>query len=92
MSLQALRASKTFTVFVVCVAVFADILLQNLVVPVLPYALRERVGLTEEEDVQKWSSILLSAFGGAFMGGSCECRIHFVIWKSLSDSLVFALR
>lgn len=72
MLFRSLRASAAFTVFVVCVAVFADVLLQNLIVPVLPYALRGRVGLTGEEDVQKWQSILLSAFSATFMGGSCK--------------------
>ena len=71
MFLRTLQASKYFTVFVVCVAVFADTLLQNLVVPVLPYALKERVGLIDEDDIQRWNSILLAAFGGAFMVGSC---------------------
>ena len=81
MRLHALRASKGFTVFVVCVAVFSDILLQNLVVPVLPYALEERVGLTDEAEVQRWNSILLAAFGGALMMGSREYEldssVHF---------------
>ena len=72
MFLHTLRSSKTFITFVVCVAVFADVLLQNLIVPVLPYALKERVGLTDEREVQRWNSILLSTFGGAFMGGSCK--------------------
>jgi len=83
MFLTSLRASKTFTVTVVCVAVFADVLLQNLVVPVLPYALKERVGLRYEGDVQRWASVLLSAFGGSFMGGCCEFLFFlflFLFW------------
>ena len=75
MPFRALRASKSFTVFVVCVGVFSDVLLQNLVVPVLPYALKERVGLTDEADVQWWNSLLLAAFGGAFMLGSRTCGL-----------------
>ena len=71
-----LRASKEFTAFVVCVAVFSDVLLQNLIVPVLPYALRERVGLTDEVDVQRWNSLLLSAGGGAFLLGSCTYGLY----------------
>lgn len=71
MFLHSIRASKTFTIFVVCVAVFADVLLQNLVVPVLPYALGERVGLTNEADVQRWNSFLIAAFGAAWTSGSC---------------------
>ncbi|KAM0798060.1 major facilitator superfamily domain-containing protein [Usnea florida] len=70
MFLHSIRASRTFTIFVVCVAVFADVLLQNLVVPVLPYALRERVGLTNEADLQRWNSVLIAAFGAAWTSGS----------------------
>ncbi len=68
---QSFRASKTFTTFVVCVSIFTDILLQNLIVPVLPYALSERVGLSREDDVQRWNSILLGSYGGSLMVGSC---------------------
>ena len=71
MFLHSIRASNTFTIFVVCVAVFADVLLQNLVVPVLPYALGERVGLTNETDLQRWNSVLIAAFGAAWTSGSC---------------------
>ena len=88
MPFRALRASKAFTVFVVCVGVFSDVLLQNLVVPVLPYALKERVGLADEADVQWWNSLLLAAFGAAFMLGSRTCgldlSVHSLLWSLLS--------
>lgn len=70
---RSLRSSKTFITLVVSVSVFTDILLQNLVVPVLPFALSERVGLSDAGDIQRWNSILLSAFGGALIIGSCTC-------------------
>ena len=76
MLIHDLRASKEFTTFVVCVAVFSDVLLQDLIVPVLPYALRERVGLKDEVDVQRWNSLLLSAGGGAFLLGSCTYGLY----------------
>lgn len=79
MHFYALRASKAFAVFVVSLAVFSDILLQNLVVPVLPYALKERVGLVGEVDVQWWNSILLAAFGGAYMVGSCTYELYHLV-------------
>lgn len=66
------RASKTFITFVVSTSIFTDILLQNLIVPVLPYALRERVGLSGEDEVQKWNSILLGAYSVSLMVGSCK--------------------
>ncbi|MCJ1281403.1 hypothetical protein MMC26_000722 [Xylographa opegraphella] len=63
------RASKGFFTFVVCVAMFTDMGLANLILPVLPYALADRVGLAQE-DVQRWNSILLASFGTAQMLGS----------------------
>ena len=66
------RASKTFITLVISMSIFTDILLQNLIVPVLPYALRERVGLSAENEVQKWNSILLGAYSASLMAGSCR--------------------
>ena len=71
MSTHNFRCSKTFTTFVLCVSVFTDVLLQTLVVPILPYALSERVGLSNKDEVQRWNSILLATYGGALMVGSC---------------------
>lgn len=67
---REIRSSKGFVTFVVCVAIFTDMLLSNLIVPMLPYALLERVGLPKE-DVQKWNSILLALYGGSQIVGSC---------------------
>ncbi|KAL8992809.1 MAG: hypothetical protein Q9169_006824 [Polycauliona sp. 2 TL-2023] len=66
---HSFRASKTFTTLVVSFAIFTDILIQNLVVPVLPYALNTRAGLDRKDDIQTWTSILLAAFGAALMIG-----------------------
>ncbi|KAL8692500.1 MAG: hypothetical protein Q9218_002503, partial [Villophora microphyllina] len=63
------RSSNGFIIFVVGAAVFTDMMLYGLVVPMLPYALVDRIGVPPE-DVQKWNSILLGAFGGALMLGS----------------------
>jgi len=40
-----------------------------MVVPILPFTLAERAAV-DEEDVQKWTSILLSVYGGALAVGS----------------------
>ena len=66
---QSFRSSKTFTIFVVCTAIFTDTLLLNIVIPILPFVLTDRVGLSEA-DAQKWNSILLASFGGAMILGS----------------------
>lgn len=70
MTTHPFRSSKTFALIVVCVAVFTDVFVYGLVVPVMPFALTQRLGVPEE-DVQKWNSILLGVLGGAvFIGGS----------------------
>lgn len=71
MSYRSFRSSKGFITFVVSFAIFTDTLLQNLLVPVLPYALHSVTGLEEGPEIQKWVSILSSAFSGAFTLGSC---------------------
>ena len=70
MFLHGLRVSKAFTLFVVSVAIFTDIMLLGLVAPVLPLALSDRIGVPEER-VQEWNSVLLAAYGAALMIGSC---------------------
>ncbi|KAL9050438.1 MAG: hypothetical protein Q9206_005096, partial [Seirophora lacunosa] len=64
-----LRSSDGFIIFVVGVAVFTDMMLYGLLVPILPYVLSDRVGVPQE-DVQKWNSLLLGSFGGALTIGS----------------------
>ncbi len=66
-----LRSSDGFIVCVVGIAVFTDMVLYGLIVPMLPYALSDRVGIARR-DVQRWNSILLGSFGGALMLGSCK--------------------
>ena len=75
---RSFRASKTFTTLVVSFAIFTDVLLQNLVVPVLPYALRMRVGVQDEDAIQSWTSILLAAFGVSMMLGNCMWLLQVV--------------
>ena len=70
-TLRNFRASKTFAVLMVCVAIFTDMLLANLVAPVLPFALSELIGL-EESEVQRWNAILLAVYGAALTLGSSQ--------------------
>ncbi|PLN83907.1 MFS general substrate transporter [Aspergillus taichungensis] len=63
------RSSKAFICFVVVFAIFTDILLYGLTVPVTPTALHERVGLAKEDE-QRWVSILLALYGGALLAFS----------------------
>lgn len=68
------RASKVFTVFVVSLSIFSEMLLLNIIVPILPFLIRERLHF-DEVNVQKWSSILLAAHGFAMIVGSRKFSI-----------------
>jgi MFS family permease len=64
-----IRSSKLFILSTICIAVFTDIFLYGIIVPVIPFALSERAGV-EESDVQKWVSVLLAVYGAALLVGS----------------------
>ena len=61
-----IRSSPKFIVLAVCVAVFTDVFLYAVIVPVIPFALTSRVGLLQSQ-VQHWVSILLAIYGGALL-------------------------
>lgn len=63
------RSSTVFIVGTICLAIFTDIFLYGLIVPVIPFSLTDRVG-TSEENVQKWTAILLACYNGALFVGS----------------------
>ncbi|OJI99189.1 hypothetical protein ASPVEDRAFT_506170 [Aspergillus versicolor CBS 583.65] len=63
------RSSKAFVTWVVAIAVFTDVFIYGMIIPILPEVLQTRVSIPEEE-LQKWMSILLAAFGGAIFIGS----------------------
>lgn len=72
-SFLAFRSSRSFIAATVCIATFTDILLYGIIVPVMPYALTSRVGVSEDS-VQTWNAILLACYtialfiGGPFVG------------------------
>ena len=63
------RSSSTFIVATICIAVFTDIFLYGCIVPVIPFSLKIRVGVPQE-DVQHWVSVLLAVYGAALLAGS----------------------
>lgn len=63
------RSSKTFIITTVVVAVFTDVFLYSVVIPVLPFALDSRAGVPADE-TQKWTSIFLAVYGAALGVGS----------------------
>ena len=66
----------------------ADAYLYALIIPVLPFALVERVQL-REEDVQQWIGILLAAYGAGLLIGSRKLSLllGFVFRRSPIDAM-----
>ena len=60
------RSSKLFILSTICIAVFTDIFLYGIIVPVLPFALSERAGVPESS-VQHWIAVLLAVYGAALL-------------------------
>lgn len=65
----AFRSSSTFILATVCIAIFTDILLYAIIVPVIPFALTSRVGV-DEDSVQTWNAILLACYTISLFVGS----------------------
>lgn len=63
------RSCTTLIVATVCIAIFNDILLYGIIVPVIPYSLAERVAIGQHE-VQKWNTILGACFTASLCIGS----------------------
>lgn len=60
------RSSNAFIITTVCFASFTDIFLYGIIVPVIPFALLNRVHIPEK-DVQHWVSILLAIYAAALI-------------------------
>ena len=70
--LLAHRSSKGFILTTICIAVFTDIFLYGIIVPVIPFALTRRARVAEE-DVQHWVSVLLAVYGAALLAAAPVC-------------------
>ncbi|KAL8731847.1 MAG: hypothetical protein Q9166_003131 [cf. Caloplaca sp. 2 TL-2023] len=66
------RSSKQFILTTICVAVFTDIFLYGIIVPVVPFALTTRAGVAEK-NVQHWVSVLLAVYGAALLASAPVC-------------------
>jgi MFS family permease len=65
----SIRSSKLFILITICLAVFTDIFLYGIIVPVIPFALESRVGI-EPSKSQSWTSVLLAVYGAALLVSS----------------------
>ncbi|KAK5937972.1 hypothetical protein PMZ80_009561 [Knufia obscura] len=79
--LLSLRSSTWFITSTVCTAVFTDIFLYAVIVPVFPFSLVARIGVPESS-VQHWLSVLLSVYGAALL-------VSAPIFGWLSDRIEF---
>ncbi|KAL5335768.1 major facilitator superfamily domain-containing protein [Aspergillus crustosus] len=63
------RSAKSFIIFTVTFAVSTDIFMYGLLVPMTPTALKDKLGMPEDE-IQSWTSILLALYSAAFLVSS----------------------
>ncbi|KAM0720619.1 hypothetical protein Q7P37_004756 [Cladosporium fusiforme] len=68
----ALRTSKAFIISTVSLAIFTDIFVYGIIVPVMPFALTERAGV-DASKIQTWVSILLAIYGAALLVTAPVC-------------------
>ncbi|WPH04986.1 Hypothetical protein R9X50_00788400 [Acrodontium crateriforme] len=66
------RSSKTFIIVTVSTAVFTDVFIYEIIVPVLPFALTRRSGVNPDS-IQTWISIFLAVYGAATLIASPFC-------------------
>ncbi|KAG4436742.1 hypothetical protein IFR05_007760 [Cadophora sp. M221] len=67
--LLSIRSSKTFILITICIAVFTDVFLYGIIVPVIPFALASRASVPQSS-VQSYVSILLAVYGAALLVAS----------------------
>ncbi|PWW75615.1 MFS general substrate transporter [Tuber magnatum] len=71
-------------------AVFTDIFLYGLVIPVFPFALEERANIPHD-DVQRWISVLLAVYGAGIFIASPVCGYLADIRSNRRSSLLIGL-
>ncbi|KAF9767812.1 hypothetical protein IL306_014953 [Fusarium sp. DS 682] len=77
--LLKVRSSAGLIVTTCSFAIFTDIFLYGVIVPILPFSLQDRVGISTNR-VQYWVSIALAVYGAALLAGS-------PLWGYLADRI-----
>ncbi|KAM0243012.1 hypothetical protein ACHAP5_006973 [Fusarium lateritium] len=77
--LLKVRSSAGLIVTTCSFAIFTDIFLYGVIVPILPFSLEDRIGV-DTDKVQYWVSIALAVFGAALLAGS-------PVWGYLADRI-----
>lgn len=93
-ALLKLRSSKTFIIVTVATAIFTDLFVYGIIVPVLPFALVERADINPNK-IQTWISIFLAVYGAALLVAAPICgwfadRSHSRYWPLLLGILALA--
>lgn len=71
----AFRSSRGFIAATVCLAIFTDIFLYGIIVPVLPFAMTSRIGIPNDS-LQQWNAIFLACYTIAVCIGSPIAGIY----------------
>lgn len=66
------RSSRTFIIVTVSTAIFTDIFVYGIIVPLLPFALKSRAGIASDV-TQKWISIFLAVYGAGLLIAAPVC-------------------
>jgi MFS family permease len=82
------RSNTYFIIATVAVGLFTDLFLYGLIVPVLPFMLRERVGVPQQE-VQSYVSGMLAAYAGSSV--ICSVPAGWVADRTQARQLPFLL-
>ncbi len=64
--LLRIRSSKIFIISTITTAVFTDIFLYGIIVPVIPFAIESRAGVAPSQ-VQSYVSVLLAVYGAGLL-------------------------
>ena len=70
--LLSFRSAELFVLMTVCTAVFTDVFLYGMIVPIFPFTLTQRAGVPPH-NVQHWISILLAVYGCGLLVASPIC-------------------
>lgn len=98
------RSSTPFIVTAVCIAVFTvcrprfalgvltlqDIFLYGVIIPVIPFAIRDRANVAQE-NVQHWVSVLLAIYGASLLVAAPICGVIADRTKSRQAPLLVGL-
>ena len=84
------RSSRTFILVTVSTAIFTDIFVYGIIVPVVPFALTTRAGVTPDR-IQTWISILLAVYGAALLVTAPFCGWLADRWSNRRMPLLLGL-